>query len=98
MAMAPIPGLGGATATAATGGAAAKTGASGFADMVSQLVSGVEDTEKQANVAVDGMLNKTADVHDAMIALQRTELALQLDVQVSNKFVQAYQDIMRMPI
>jgi flagellar hook-basal body complex protein FliE len=33
-----------------------------------------------------------------MIALQRAEMALQLTVQVRNKVVQAYQDIMRMPI
>ena len=44
------------------------------------------------------MVNKTADVHDAMIALQRSELALQLAMQVRNKLVQAYQDVMRMPI
>ena len=97
MAITPITGLGAAAGPAPTG-APAKTGATGFADMVGQLVSGVESSEKQANAAVDGMLNKTADVHDAMIALQRSELALQLVVQVRNKFVQAYQDIMRMPI
>jgi flagellar hook-basal body complex protein FliE len=37
-------------------------------------------------------------VHDAMIALQKSELALQLTVQIRNKFVQAYQEIMRMPV
>ena len=44
------------------------------------------------------MVDKTGDVHDAMIALQRAEMALQLTVQIRNKLVQAYQDIMRMPI
>ena len=68
------------------------------AHMVEQLVSAVESSNTQANAAIDGMLNKTADVHDAMIALQRSELALQLAVQVRNKLVQAYQDVMRMPI
>jgi flagellar hook-basal body complex protein FliE len=97
MAITPITGLDGAAGAAPTG-AVPRAGASGFADMLGQLVSGVEANEQQANVAVDGMLNKTADVHDAMIALQRSELALQLVVQVRNKFVQAYQDIMRMPI
>jgi flagellar hook-basal body complex protein FliE len=97
MAVTPIAGLGAVAGTAATG-APAKAGATGFADMVSQLVSGVEGSEQQANAAIEGMLNKTADVHDAMIALQRSELSLQLVVQVRNKFVQAYQDIMRMPI
>ena len=98
MAIPPITGLGGAAATAGAAGAAPTAGASGFADMIGQLVSGVQDGETQANAAVDAMVNKTGDVHDAMIALQRAELNLQLVVQVRNKFVQAYQDIMRMPI
>ena len=38
------------------------------------------------------------DVHEAMIALQQAETTLQLTVQMRNKFVQAYQDIMRMPV
>jgi flagellar hook-basal body complex protein FliE len=80
--------------------AASATGASAgnFGDLMGQLLSGLEDGTSQANTAVDAMVNKTGDVHDAMIALQRSELALQLVVQVRNKFVQAYQDIMRMPI
>jgi flagellar hook-basal body complex protein FliE len=44
------------------------------------------------------MLNKTGDVHDAMIALHEAETTLQLTVQIRNKLVQAYQDVMRMPI
>ena len=52
----------------------------------------------EANSAVASMLDSTGDVHDAMIALQRAELTLQLTVQIRNKLVQAYQDIMRMPI
>ena len=98
MAIAPIPGLGATAGAAATGAPVAKTGATGFADMIGSLVSGVESGEAQANTAVEAMVNKTGDVHDAMIALQRAELNLQLVVQVRNKFVQAYQDIMRMPI
>jgi flagellar hook-basal body complex protein FliE len=40
----------------------------------------------------------TGDVHDAMIAIQRAEMSLELTVQVRNKLAQAYQDVMRMPI
>ena len=47
---------------------------------------------------MSGMLDKSGDVHDAMIALQRAEMTLQLTVQIRNKLVQAYQDIMRMPV
>ena len=34
-------------------------------------------SDEQANTAVGGMLDGTADVHDAMIALQRADLTLQ---------------------
>jgi flagellar hook-basal body complex protein FliE len=37
-------------------------------------------------------------VHDAMIALQRADLTLQFSVQIRNKLVQAYNEIMRMPV
>ena len=51
-----------------------------------------------ANSAVGKMIDGSGDVHDAMIALQQADLTLQLTVQVRNKLVQAYQDIMRMPV
>ncbi len=85
-------------ASIAPSSAATQTGASSFAGTLGGLIEGVEQSTSAANVAVTGMLNKTVDVHDAMIALQRSELALQLTVQVRNKLVQAYQDVMRMPI
>ena len=43
-------------------------------------------------------LDGTGDVHEAVIALQKADTMLQLTVQIRNKIVQAYQDVMRMPI
>jgi len=91
-----------ATPVAPPGGSAASKAAStsptSFGDSLAKLVNSVETSDQTANTAVQGMLDGTADVHDAMIALQRAELNLQLTVQVRNKLVQAYQDIMRMPV
>lgn len=39
-----------------------------------------------------------ADVHQLMIASEKASLGLQLTVQVRNKVVEAYQDIMRMQV
>jgi flagellar hook-basal body complex protein FliE len=72
--------------------------ASGFGHALNSLIESADESSKAANVAVGNMLEGTGDVHDAMIALQRAELSLQLTVQVRNKLVQAYQDIMRMPV
>ena len=69
-----------------------------FGESLMSLVEGVEQSGAEANSAVSNMLDKSGDVHDAMIALQRAEMSLQLTVQIRNKLVNAYQDIMRMPI
>jgi len=69
-----------------------------FGESLMRLVQGVESSGADANSAVSNMLDKSGDVHDAMIALQRAELSLQLTVQIRNKLVGAYQDIMRMPV
>ena len=72
--------------------------AGAFAESLGRLIDSVEATTGEANSAVGNMLNKTGEVHDAMIALHHAETALQLTVQIRNKLVQAYQEIMRMPI
>jgi flagellar hook-basal body complex protein FliE len=88
--------------TPAAGGAAktlkAGNPGSSFADTLGKLVKSVEKTTDDANVASTNMLDKTGDVHEAMIALQRAEMTFQLTVQIRNKLMTAYNDIMRMPI
>ena len=83
--------IGGAVAPAAPG-------AAGFGDALTKLLAAVDSSAGEANAAVSNMAQGTGDVHEAMIALQRSEMTLQLTVQVRNKLVQAYQDVMRMAI
>jgi flagellar hook-basal body complex protein FliE len=87
----------------AKGGSVAKSvapssGAPGFGDALQAILASVDNTAGEANTAVTGMLDGTGDVHDAMLALQRAQTTLELTIQVRNKLVSAYQDIMRMPI
>jgi len=58
----------------------------------------VDSSAGEANQAVGRMLDGSGDVHEAMIAMQRAEQMLQLTVQIRNKLVQAYQDVMRMSV
>jgi flagellar hook-basal body complex protein FliE len=69
-----------------------------FAASLERMMSAVETSGAQANEAVVNMTDGTGDVHDAMIALQRADLTLQLTIQIRNKLVNAYQEIMRMPV
>lgn len=76
----------------------AQTAGASFTDSLKQLIESVNDSASTANNAINGMVNGSGDVHHAMLAMQRAETMLQLTVQVRNKLVQAYQDVMRMPM
>lgn len=88
----------GALSPATQGRGAKLTGNGSFGESLSKLLGDVEQSSTDANKAVGNMLDQSGDVHDAMIALQRAEMTLELTVQIRNKLVQAYQDIMRMPV
>jgi flagellar hook-basal body complex protein FliE len=77
---------------------AAAPAGGGFAAALGQLMSSTDAAASGANEAVSGMLHGTGDVHDAMIAMQRAQSTLELTIQVRNKLVAAYQEIMRMPV
>jgi flagellar hook-basal body complex protein FliE len=72
--------------------------AGGFTAAVAKVLDATETANAAANRAVADMVQGSGEVHDAMIALQRADISLQFTVQVRNKLVQAYQEIMRMPV
>jgi flagellar hook-basal body complex protein FliE len=80
--------------------AGAPQGAAGsrFTQALARLLETTDASSAAANEKVSAMLDGRGDVHDAMIALQRAEMTLQLTVQVRNKLLQAYQEVMRMPV
>jgi flagellar hook-basal body complex protein FliE len=86
----------GAVAPPAAGAPPSPAGA--FGESLNRLLASVDQSAGEANTAVTNMVEGTGDVHDAMIALQKAEMNLQLTVQVRNKLVQAYQDVMRMTV
>jgi flagellar hook-basal body complex protein FliE len=86
------------TGGAVTPAPAGNDAGNAFAESLGKLIDGVEDTQANANAAVTNMVEGKGEVHDAMIALQRAEMSLQLTIQIRNKLVQAYQDIMRMSV
>jgi flagellar hook-basal body complex protein FliE len=84
--------------TSPAGAGAADAAKPGFGDALRDLLDSVDDSTGTANEAIGKMLDGSGDIHEAMIALQRADVMLQMTVQVRNKLVQAYQDVMRMPV
>ena len=87
-------GVGGGSATHASGA----TGQHEFMDTLRSAMDQVGALQSEADGRVAQLLTGNGqDVHSAMIAVEKANLAFQMMVQVRNKIVQAYTQISGMP-
>jgi flagellar hook-basal body complex protein FliE len=85
------------TAPAAPSAAPLGEGNDNFLTALQQSMGAVEGAQGDAQSEVAQLLNgKGADLHSAMIAVEKADLSFQLMMQVRNKIVQAYQQISNM--
>jgi flagellar hook-basal body complex protein FliE len=69
----------------------------GFRDVLHSAIDDIQQLEGEAETKVAGVIQGNgADVHSAMIAVERADLSFQLMMQVRNKIVSAYEEISRM--
>jgi flagellar hook-basal body complex protein FliE len=67
--------------------------------MFQQSLEQVHSYQQQATKTVESFLaGESEDVHKVALATQQAELSFEMFLQVRNKVVQAYQEIMRMQI
>jgi flagellar hook-basal body complex protein FliE len=70
-----------------------------FADLVTSSIGTVEQANQNAtNAAQRFLAGDNEDVHTVAIAEQKAELTSELFLQVRNKAISAYQEIMRMQL
>jgi flagellar hook-basal body complex protein FliE len=70
-----------------------------FADVIASAIQNVEGSQAAADrLASDFLTAGQGDVHTVALASQQAELSLEMFQQVRNKFVQAYQEVMKMPM
>ncbi|HVY91350.1 MAG TPA: flagellar hook-basal body complex protein FliE [Bryobacteraceae bacterium] len=87
----PAPGTGPASRSGSAGG--------GFASALEGAVQSVDQQVQQADQAVQSFLNGgNAELHQVALSVQRASLAFDLGMQVRNKVVSAYQEVMKMQI
>ncbi|MEO8659306.1 MAG: flagellar hook-basal body complex protein FliE [Bryobacteraceae bacterium] len=68
-----------------------------FQNALQGAIQSLETSHKNANDAVQSFLSGENDeLHTTIMATQRAEIAFDLGLQVRNKVVAAYQEIMRM--
>jgi flagellar hook-basal body complex protein FliE len=70
-----------------------------FRSLLQSAIQHVETTQSAANSAVQSYLNGENDeLHSTILATQRANLEFDMFMQVRNKVVSAYQEIMRMQV
>jgi flagellar hook-basal body complex protein FliE len=81
----------------ATGGSEkAKTS---FADTLKESINKVTQLEKEATNEAEKLAKmESQDLHTAMIAIEKADVSFQLMMQIRNKIINAYEEIMRMQV
>ncbi len=71
-----------------------------FSALLRQSIESVNETQQQAGKLAQAFETGAADVglSDVMLSLQKASVSFQAMTQVRNKLVEAYKDIMNMPM
>lgn len=71
----------------------------GFVDAMSSALKEVSQMQNRADdLAVRLAIGKNVDIHEAVLATEEAQLAFNFTMQIRNKLIEAYQEVMRMPV
>ncbi len=70
-----------------------------FSDTLNEAIKGVNQLQKSSDKAAQDLATgKTDNVADVMIAAEKADIGLRVMVQVRNKIIDAYNEIMKMQV
>lgn len=68
-----------------------------FKDMLKGLVDKVDSLQKDADVSIKGLVTgETTNLHDVKIKMEEAGIAFDLMMEIRNKLLDAYQQVMKM--
>ncbi len=75
-------------------------GADGFGDTLTRAVSAVNDAQLAARDATVAMAsgNSGVDSAQALVTIEKADISFQFALQIRNKLLEAYQEVMRMQV
>ncbi len=75
---------------------ATATGQSNFQDLLHGLVEEVDSLQKNADASIEGLVTgETTDIHDVTIKMEEAGIAFDLMMEIRNKLLEAYQQIIK---
>ena len=70
-----------------------------FSDFIKSTINEVSQSQTDADLSVQKLqIGEAQNLHDVMISVEQADISLRMLVQVRNKAIQAYEEIMRMQI
>jgi flagellar hook-basal body complex protein FliE len=76
-----------------------QTGPATFADSLTNALRGVNESQNQAaDISASYERGETIDIAKVMLARQQASVSFEATLQVRNKLLSAYKDIMSMPV
>ena len=94
-----LPGTVAGPAALARGTSAEATPGPSFATVLEESLALVSTLQHQADQAIRELATgPSASLHETMLALDKADLSFRLMMQVRNKIVEAYQEVLRMQV
>ena len=70
-----------------------------FSEMLKDSIDEINHLQSKADEAIEDLASgQSNNIHETMIALEKADVSFRLMLQVRNKIVEAYQEVMRMPV
>ena len=70
-----------------------------FGDLLEKSVEKVNSLQKQADAAIDDLvIGNNKDIVQTMIMMEKADVSFRLMMQIRNKIIQAYEEVMRMQV
>lgn len=91
-----LPGIASLDRPAASTATTAPTGS--FGDIARDAIAAADQGQADATDAASKLAVGEGNVHEAALMLEKADIQMRLLVKARNKVVEAYQEIMRMPV
>ena len=94
-----VSGLSQAFPTQPAANGAAQNPTTGFGKLMEEMIGKVSDLQNTADKSIQSLATgQSTGLHEVMLAVEKASVSFQMMTQVRNKAMDAYQEIMRMPV
>lgn len=70
-----------------------------FTETVKSFLKDVNNLQLQAGSQIESLIaGETTDIHDVMIAVEKASVGFEMAMEIRNKILEAYKEVMRMQV